>query len=407
MRIVNYLDLNNFIKNFITNRKESLVQADLAVNNSELLGLIQEKNVLVIGGAGTIGSSYIKNILKYRPRKLFVIDTDENGLTELIRDLRSSQIDIPHELITYPMDFGASFFEKMFIKSGPFHIVANFAAHKHVRSEKDIYSIEAMINNNLIKAKKLLNLLIQFPPEHFFCVSTDKAANPVNIMGATKKLMEELIMAYSEAIPIKTARFANVAFSNGSLPLGFLERLFKLQPWSCPIGIKRFFVSPQEAGEICLTASVLGETGDIFFPKLDPERDMIDFSKIAIELLNFLGLEPDMCNSEAEAREKASHLSKSSVKYPIYFFTSDTNGEKSYEEFFTETETLDLESFQNLGVIKNSQKRPISEIDNLLEQITNLFKLNNVTKEDVIHVLKDYLPNFQHIETGKNLDQKM
>jgi FlaA1/EpsC-like NDP-sugar epimerase len=227
--------------------------------------------------------------------------------------LRSStEYDIPDSFITYPINFGDRVFEKMFRSLAPFDIVANFAALKHVRSEKDIFSIEAMIENNVLRALKLLNLLLDptagGPPEHFFCVSTDKAANPVNIMGASKKLMEELIMAYSNRLPITTARFANVAFSNGSLPSGFIERLQKLLPWSCPLGIRRFFVSPQESGELCLMASVMGESGDIFFPKLDEEKDMIPFDRIAIDLLHYLGMEPDICNSEEEARQKTKGL---------------------------------------------------------------------------------------------------
>jgi FlaA1/EpsC-like NDP-sugar epimerase len=215
----------------------------------------------------------------------------------------------------------------------PFEIVANFAAHKHVRSEKDIYSIEAMIQNNVLKLRRLLDLLMKFPPNHFFCVSSDKATNPVNIMGASKKLMEELIMAYSSEFPVKTARFANVAFSNGSLPLGFLERLDKNQAWSCPTEIKRFFVSAEESGQLCLIASILGETGDIFFPKLDPENDTIYFESIARDLLKYLGLNIDVCESEEEAKEKSDLLSDSSKSHPVYFFKSDTSGEKVFEEF--------------------------------------------------------------------------
>ena len=303
----------------------------------------------MIGGAGTIGSSYIKAILKFKIRKLVVVDINENGLTELVRDLRSSTgYHLPDEFITYPVNFGERVFEKIFQQHGPFEIVANFAAHKHVRSEKDIFSIEAMIENNVLRARKLLDLLLRFPPEHFFCVSTDKAANPVNIMGASKKLMEELIMTYADRLPIKTARFANVAFSNGSLPLGFLDRLNKKQPWSCPLGIRRFFVSPEESGELCLIASIMGESGDIFFPKLDEERDMIPFDKIALALLKSIGLDPDVCQSEEEAKQKALLLNNDSKSYPIYFFGSDTSGEKAFEEFYTEKETLDNDSFIHL-----------------------------------------------------------
>jgi len=407
-------NLDYFISNFVTKRVNSLLTDDFLKYESKLNFRINGKNVLIIGGAGTIGSSYIKAILKFNISKLVVVDINENGLTELVRDLRSStEYNIPNDFITYPVNFGDAVFEKIFKYHGPFEIIANFAAHKHVRSEKDIFSIEAMIENNVLRARKLLDLLLQFPPEHFFCVSTDKAANPVNIMGASKKLMEELIMAYSERLPIKTARFANVAFSNGSLPLGFLERLNMMQPWSCPLGIKRYFVSPQESGELCLMASIMGESGDIFFPKLDEGHDMIPFDQIALDLLRELGYTPDICQSEDEAKEKMrgrggeGAKGRNSTPYPIYFFSSDTSGEKSFEEFFTETEVLDNDSFINLGVVKNSKKRSIKEIDAIFDQLHQLFESGNVTKAEIVDILKVYLPNFEHIETGKGLDSKM
>lgn len=424
------LNLSHFIKTHVTGRPESLLKADFDKYQQELNSRINGKKVLVIGGAGTIGSYYIKAILKFRIAKLVVVDINENGLTELVRDLRSSTgYHIPEEFITYPVNFGDRVFEKIFRHHGPFEIVANFAAHKHVRSEKDIFSIEAMIENNVLRARKLLDLLLQFPPEHFFCVSTDKAANPVNVMGATKKLMEELIMAYSGKLPIKTARFANVAFSNGSLPLGFIERLNKQQPWSCPLGIRRFFVSPEESGELCLMASIMGESGDIFYPKLDPDRDMIPFDRIALALLHELGLEPDICPTEEEARQKALTLPHTHTHtqthtnlttrqpdnsttsllppWPIYFFGSDTSGEKPYEEFFTDEEIKDEDSFVNLGVVKNSKKRDLKEIDAIFDQLRNLFDNNEITKSKIVEILKTYLPNFDHIETGKGLDSKM
>ncbi len=403
------LNLDQFIKTFVTKRDESLLKEDLEKYNTELNHRINGKRVLVIGGAGTIGSSYIKAILKFKIAKLVVVDINENGLTELVRDLRSSEgYNIPEEFITYPVNFGDRVFEKLFKTHGPFEIVANFAAHKHVRSEKDIFSIEAMIENNVLRSRKLLDLLLQYPPEHFFCVSTDKAANPVNIMGASKKLMEETIMAYSDRLPIKTARFANVAFSNGSLPLGFIARLNKQQPWSCPLGIQRFFLSPQESGELCLIASIIGESGDIFFPKLDKERNMIPFDQIAIDLLHYLGLEPDICQTEDEARKKAETLRhKEMKKYPVLFFDSDTSGEKTFEEFFTEKEEIDIETFINLGVVKNSKKRGMHEIYEIFDLLHNLFESNKVTKATIVEILKTYLPNFEHIETGKGLDCKM
>ena len=406
--MITNIDIDRFIRNHVTRREESLLKSDLEKHHDELEKRLTGKKVLVIGGAGTIGSYYIKALLKFRVSRLVVVDINENGLTELVRDLRSSPgYNIPGGFITYPMNFGDRVFEKMFRSLAPFHIVANFAAHKHVRSEKDIFSVEAMIENNVLRAKGLLELLLQFPPEHFFCVSTDKAANPVNIMGASKKLMEELIMAYSGKLKITTARFANVAFSNGSLPLGFIERLGKRQPWSCPTGIKRYFVSPQESGELCLIASVLGESGDIIFPKLDPERDMMTFDGIARDLLDYLGFKPDVCLTEDEAREKALLQDEKSDRWPVYFFETDTSGEKPYEEFFTEKEAVDYERFINLGVVKNSSKRDIRQIEEIFGRLRVLFDSGDVTKAAVVDILKEYLPSFEHIEKGKGLDSKM
>ncbi len=421
-------DLDAFIREKVTRRERSLLAEDFERYDADLHARIDGKRVLVIGGAGTIGSHYINALLRFDVAKLCVVDISENGLTELVRDLRSAGgYNIPADFVTYPVNFGDRVFEKLFRAHGPFDIVANFAAHKHVRSEKDIFSIEAMIENNVLRARGLLDLLAEQPPEHFFCVSTDKAANPVNIMGASKKLMEELILAYADRLPVKTARFANVAFSNGSLPLGFLERLFRRQPWSCPLGIRRFFVSPIESGELCLMASIMGQSGDIVFPKLDEARDMIPFEQVAVDLLHALGMEPDVCKTEGEAREKMWRLvgSRQSaagkgcsptafslqpsarLKWPIYFFESDTSGEKTFEEFHTAGEVLDMEKFVNLGVVKNAKRRDLKDIDAIFNSLRSLFESSDMTKANVVDVLKDYLPNFAHIETGKSLDQKM
>ena len=272
-------NISEFIKNDIIKRKNSFFEQDLINNKDKLKKEIKDKSVLVIGGAGTIGSSFIKALLIYKPSKLVVVDINENGLTELTRTLRSnSKLVVPKDYLTYPMSFNSDVFFKMINQHGNFDIVANFAAHKHVRSEKDSFSIEAMLKNNVIDAKNLLDYLKLNKPSHFFCVSTDKAANPVNVMGGSKKLMEHVIMSYSNDIKITTARFANVAFSNGSLLYGYLERLLQRQPISCPSDVKRFFVSPDESGEICLLTCILGNSGDIFFPKLREEQ-LVSFKK--------------------------------------------------------------------------------------------------------------------------------
>ncbi len=400
-----FFNTNQFIQEFITKRKESFFAKDLHTYHDELVTAIEGKSVLVIGGAGTIGSSYIRALLKYKPGKLVVVDINENGLTELVRDCRSrKEIKLPSDFKSYPVNFGDKVFTKIFLQDAPFDIVANFAAHKHVRSEKDVFSIEAMIDNNVLKAKAFLDLLLQHKPKHFFCVSTDKAANPVNIMGASKKLMEEVILAYSDTLPITTARFANVAFSNGSLPAGFIERMMKQQPLSSPNDVKRFFVSPDESGQICLMACILGKSGEIFFPKLE-ESQMENFGTIALEFIKANGFEPIICSTEEEAKEKME-LAYTSKRYPVLLFSSNTSGEKLFEEFYTDEEELDVTKFESLGVIKNAHKRSKEELNNIIESMDQLFK-KNIEKKDVVNLLNILLPGFQHIETGTNLDQKM
>lgn len=403
---MNLIDINQFIKDKITRRQESLFAQDILNNTNELSTKIKNKSVLVIGGAGTIGSSYIKAVLKFQPKRLYVIDTNENGLTELTRDLRSNPDQfIPEDYKTYPMNFADPVFEKMFINEGPFEIVANFAAHKHVRSEKDKYSVEAMIENNVIKAKSFLDLLLKHKPEHFFCVSTDKAANPVNVMGASKKLMEEVIMAYSNEIQITTARFANVAFSNGSLLAGYIERLAKNQPISCPSDVKRFFVSPEESGQICMLACMLGQSGEIFFPKLENEQ-MVYFKEITESFFNDLGIGTTVLNSEELTKQQMLSYTPGNP-YPVFYFNSDTSGEKLYEEFYTESDEIDLNTFNSLGIVKNAKRPKLKDIEETLEELKKLLNSQHYEKNDIVNLLKKYIPDFEHIETGKSLDQKM
>jgi len=398
-------NIPEFINHNITYREKSFFLDDLTSQNEALSKAINNKNVLVIGGAGTIGSSYIRAMLRFKPAKLFVVDINENGLTELVRDIRSTKgLNIPSDFKTYPVNFGDPVFEKLFLTEGPWHIVANFAAHKHVRSEKDQYSIEAMLDNNLFKAERLLNLLADNPPEHFFCVSTDKAANPVNIMGASKKLMENLIIAYSDFFKINTARFANVAFSNGSLLAGYIERVMKNQPLSCPSDIRRFFVSPEESGQICLMSNILGKSGQIFFPKFDFEKDQTYFHEITIRFIEALGMKADICKSEEDAIEKSLHLDGKT--YPVYFFESSTSGEKPYEEFYTDDEARDMEAFQSLGII-TPIKQDLETTLSSIYAIKKLFENRNLNKETIVSEIKTHLPGFSHIETGQNLDQKM
>ena len=364
---------------------------------------IANSKILVIGGAGTIGSNYIKQILKFKPSKIVVVDTNENGLTELTRDLRSSNlIDYNPEYITYPVNLLSETFDKIFW-SDDFDLIANFSAHKHVRSEKDKISVEALIKNNVYGAIKLLELCSKRPPKHFFSVSTDKAANPVNIMGASKSLMEKLILSRKNEFRVSTARFANVAFSNGSLLDGFIYRLNKKQPLSCPSDIKRFFVTPEQSGQICLLATFLGNSGNIFFPKLDFHVDQIYFKDIALDFLEENGFEPVLVESEEDA--KSFDIEVNPGRYPIYFFETDTSGEKTYEEFYTEEEEYDITKYDSLGFIKTSQES--ISFDEVKKDFDQVFENPKSTKADIVSVIKKYVPDFEHIETGKHLDQKM
>ena len=400
------LNLEMFISQYVTKRPHSMFLRDIEENRNELEKKITGKKVLVIGGAGSIGSSFIRAILPFRPKALVVVDYNENALAELTRDLRSTKgMYVPEEYITYPMDFASPVFEKMFRSRKGFDIVGNFSAHKHVRSEKDIYSVEALMQNNVLHAKLLLDLLTEFPPEEYFCVSTDKAANPVNIMGASKRIMEDVIFSYSDKYPVKTARFANVAFSNGSLPAGFLARMQKLQPFSAPSDVTRYFVSPEESGQICMLACMLGANREIFFPKL-AEAQMMSFDKIATQLLESQGYEVLQCNTDEEAIDKAEELKAGSKKYPVHYSVSDTSGEKEYEEFYTDEETVDMNRFSSLGVITGKDIPDNKRIDSLFEKLNKAFS-GDTNKGEIVSIMKEYLPNFEHIEKGKSLDAKM
>lgn len=396
-------DLPAFIAKHVTHRPESLFQQDIDHHAAALANRITGKSLLVIGGAGTIGSSFIRAALAFAPGALCVVDTNENGLVELTRDLRSSTtLKVPSAFVTYPMDFGTPVFEKMFRAHGGFDLVANFAAHKHVRSEKDRFSIEAMLDNNVFKAKRLLDLLAELRPDRYFSVSTDKAANPVNVMGASKKLMEEVILAYGDLFPVTTARFANVAFSNGSLLASYARRLELRQPIVAPTDIKRYFVSPEESGQICLLAAVLGNSREIMFPRLR-EDQMLTFASIARAWLRSQGFEPWETNDEVAARTQVqSQVEKRG--YPLFTFQSNTSGEKAFEEFFTDLETVDQDRFKQLGVVTNAFHRKRQELEALIGQLQTVLDDEAGGKEDIVRTLGELLGNFSHIERGKNLD---
>ena len=404
-------NLDKFIADSVTKRPVSMFAADIEANKETLLKEIKDKKVCVIGGAGSIGSSFIKAVLRFEPKSVVVVDLNENGLAELVRDVRSTNgLYVPDEFRCYTLNFADPIFERIFREEKGFDIVANFSAHKHVRSEKDRYSVQALIENNDIKAKKLMDLLTVYPPKHFFCVSTDKAANPVNIMGASKRIMEDLVMAYNQYFKVTTARFANVAFSNGSLPDGWIHRLQKKQPLAAPSDVKRYFVSPEESGQICMLACILGRGGEVFFPKLG-EDQMLTFSAICDDFVKAQGFEKDQCLTDEEAKQKAANLvldnHSTLPKYPVVYFGSDTTGEKAYEEFYVPGEKIDMQRFQALGVVEQTTRHEMDEVNGFFEKLEGIFAKENFTKAQVVDALRDFLPNFQHEETGKNLDQKM
>lgn len=400
------MDLEKFVKENVTGRPESLFAPDIEANADTLRAAIAGKSVMVIGGAGSIGSSFIKALLPFNPSKLVVVDLNENGLAELTRDLRSSaSLRVPEVFLTYTLDFADPIFEDIMRDHGGFDIVANFSAHKHVRSEKDKYSVEALLKNNVIKARNLMELLRSYPPRHFFCVSTDKASNPVNIMGASKRIMEDLIMAYRPYFKVTTARFANVAFSNGSLPAGFFDRMMKRQPLVAPSDVRRYFVSMEESGQICMLACILGNNGEVFFPRLGKEK-LKTFSSICDRFIEAMGYEKYQCSSDDEARRYAAeHLP--GPKYPVYYSASDTTGEKDCEEFFVESESTDMTRFVSLGVITGTDNKDAEAVNALIRRLETLFADRTFTKADVVRVLEEYLPNFTHEEKGRNLDDKM
>ena len=407
-------NLDKFISTSVTKRPVSMFAADIEANKETLSKEIKDKKVCVIGGAGSIGSSFIRAVLRFEPKSVIVVDLNENGLAELVRDVRSTEgLFVPDEFRCYTLNFADPIFERIFREEHGFDIVANFSAHKHVRSEKDRYSVQALIENNDIKARWLMDLLTQYPPRHFFCVSTDKAANPVNIMGASKRIMEDLVMAYCQYFPVTTARFANVAFSNGSLPDGWLHRVQKLQPLAAPSDVRRYFVSPEESGQICMLACILGHPGEVFFPKLG-EDQMLTFSSICDDFIHAQGFEKDPCASDEEAKKKAmqlngqwSMINGQSLKYPAVYFKSDTTGEKAYEEFYVPGEKLDMDRFQSLGVVKQTIRHSMPEVETFFNELEVIFKKENFTKAEVVEAIKRFIPNFMHEEKGKNLDQKM
>lgn len=387
-------------------RSNELFEEDIFDNQAELLARVSESKFLVLGGAGSIGQAVTKEIFSRNPKKLHVVDISENNLVELVRDLRSTYGYIAGDFQTFALDIGSVEYDAFFEMDGEYDFVLNLSALKHVRSEKDPYTLMRMVDVNIFNTEKTIKQSIKKGVKKYFCVSTDKAANPVNMMGASKRIMEMFLTRQSEYIEISTARFANVAFSDGSLLHGFNQRIQKKQPLVAPNDIKRYFVTPKESGELCLMSCIFGENRDIFFPKLSEDLHLISFADIAIKYLKKQGLEAYVCNSEDEAREYAASMGDGN-KWPCLFTKSTTTGEKDFEEFFTNEEELDMESYLNLGVIKSSLGYNESKLKYFEQEIQRLKSERKWTKDELVKLFFYLLPDFGHKETGLYLDSKM
>lgn len=387
-------------------RSQALFDGDITGHENELYRIVSTSRFLVLGGAGSIGQAVTKEIFKRHPKKLHVVDISENNMVELVRDIRSSFGYIDGDFQTFALDIGSVEYDAFIKADGQYDYVLNLSALKHVRSEKDPFTLMRMIDVNVFNTDKTIQQSIDAGVKKYFCVSTDKAANPVNMMGASKRIMEMFLMRKSEQIAISTARFANVAFSDGSLLHGFNQRLQKHQPIVAPNDIKRYFVTPQESGELCLMSCIFGENRDIFFPKLSESLHLISFADIAVKYLKQRGIEPHLCGTEDEARELVKTL-PAQGKWPCLFTSSDTTGEKDFEEFFTEKETLDMDRFENLGVIKNEALYQ-PELLALFEKcICEMKDKRAWSKEEIVELFFKMIPDFGHKETGKYLDSKM
>jgi len=387
-------------------RDSEFFEEDIEEYEERLSTIVSLSSFLVIGGAGSIGQAVVKEIFKRKPTKLHVVDISENNMVELVRDIRSSFGYIDGDFQTFALDIGSIEYDAFISSDGKYDYILNLSALKHVRSEKDPFTLMRMIDVNIFNTQKTVNQAIDNGAKKYFCVSTDKAANPVNMMGASKRIMEMFLMRKSLEIPISTARFANVAFSDGSLLHGFNQRIEKNQPIVAPKDIKRYFVTPKEAGELCLMSCIFGENRDIFFPKLSEKLHLMTFADIAIRYLENIGYEPYLCKSEDEARELSKTLPKKG-QWPCLFFESDTTGEKDFEEFFTDNECLDMKKFNSLGIIKNEAIFNEESLDKFEQTIQNLKEKKAWNKEEIVDLFFCMIPDFGHKETGKYLDGKM
>ena len=387
-------------------RSEALFDRDISGNDAELRDIIARSRVLVIGGAGSIGQAVTREIFKRNPRALHVVDVSENNMVELVRDIRSTIGYNEGDFRTYAIDCGSLEFDSLLDSEGPYDYVFNLSALKHVRSEKDPFTLMRLLDVNIFNTTKTIRMAQKMGAKKYFCVSTDKAANPVNMMGASKRIMEMFLMRESLSQTVSMARFANVAFSDGSLLHGFNQRIAKRQPISAPNDVRRYFVTPQESGELCLMSALLGNNRDIFFPKLSEKLHLITFSDIAVKFLRGNGYEPLVCETEDEARALAD-TAISARQWPCYFFGSDTTGEKDFEEFFTSAEDLDMNRFDGVGIIRNEAVFVSAELDQFADAILDMRSRGSWTKKDIVECFFRIIPDFDHKETGKYLDQRM
>ncbi|MBD3823136.1 MAG: UDP-N-acetylglucosamine 4,6-dehydratase [Epsilonproteobacteria bacterium] len=387
-------------------REKELFAEDISACEDELSRIVSHAAFLVIGGAGSIGSAVVKEIFRRKPQKLHVVDISENNMVELVRDIRSSYGYIEGEFKTFALDIGSIEYDAFIKSDGVYDYVLNLSALKHVRSEEDAFTLMRMCDVNIFNTDKTIMQSIAKGAKKYFCVSTDKAANPVNMMGASKRIMEMFLMRRSLQIEISTARFANVAFSDGSLLHGFNKRIEKRQPIVAPNDVKRYFVTPKESGELCLMSAIFGQNRDIFFPKLTPDLHLISFAEIAVKYLRELGYEPHICQSEDEARALAATLPDEG-KWPCLFTPSDTTGEKDFEEFYTENERLDMERFASMGIIKNEPIYDEEKLSAFSQKLDSLKRELSWSKIDIVQEFFKLIPDFAYEDKGKYLDSKL
>lgn len=387
-------------------RDKELFSTDVRREEDHLLGKVRGAKFLVIGGAGSIGQAVTREIFKRNPKTLHVVDISENNMVELVRDIRSTLGYIKGDFRTFAIDCGGQDFNALMNASKGYDYVLNLSALKHVRSEKDPFTLMRLIQVNILNTVSTLRQARERGAQKYFCVSTDKAANPVNMMGASKRIMEMFLMRESLDMPVSTARFANVAFSDGSLLHGFNQRFTKRQPIAAPNDVRRYFVTPQESGELCLMSCLLGDNRDIFFPKLSEALGLTKFSDIAVRYLAELGYESFECTSEDEARGRVAELIPQK-KWPVYFFRSDTTGEKDFEEFYTDAETLDMDRYRSIGVIKNEPEFNESKLTYFVNELERIRSQPLWDKPEIMDLFNEMIPDFKHKETGKYLDNKM